>query len=81
MIPIDPKNKRVKTVLNDDRIKEENKNMYARLVNQKPTLSSKLFAGERQRNIEYLRRIGRYPYKPNSTVMVDGNFTYESPYG
>lgn len=48
--------------------------MYARLVNQKPTLSSKLFAGERHKNIEYLRRIGRYPYKPNNTVLIEGNF-------
>lgn len=58
----------MKTVMNDQRIREENKNLYNRLVNQKPTLSSKLFAEERHKNIEFLKRIGRYPYRPNSTL-------------
>jgi hypothetical protein len=71
LLPIESRNRRVRTVMHDDRIREENKNMYNRLIKQKPTLSSKLFAEERHKNIEFLRRIGRYPYRPNSTVMLD----------
>ena len=57
--------------MQEERIREENKNIYNRLVNQKPTLSSKLFAKERTKNLNFLRRIGRYPYRPNSTVVLD----------
>jgi hypothetical protein len=71
LLPLENRNRRVRTVMNDERIREENKNIYNRLVNQKPTLSSKLLAEERNKNLEFLRRIGRYPYRPNSTVVLD----------
>jgi hypothetical protein len=51
LIPIESRNRRVRSVMNEERIREENKNMYNRLVKQKPTLSSKLFAEERNRNL------------------------------
>lgn len=71
LLPIENRNRRVRTVMNNERIREENKHMYSRLVNQKPTLSSKMFAEERHKNIEFLKRIGRYPYRPNSTLMLE----------
>lgn len=64
----DNKPRRVKTVLEGDRIKEENKILYSRLVSQKATIPSKVLAEERHKNVEYLKRIGRYPYKRVQSV-------------
>jgi hypothetical protein len=71
LLPLENRDRRVRSVMNDERIREENNNFYNRLANQKPTLSSKLFAEERNKNLEFLCRIGRYPYRPNSTVLLD----------
>jgi hypothetical protein len=58
----DKKQRRVKTLLGGERIKEENKVLFSRLVNQKSTMQAKNLAEQRHRNVEYLKRIGRYPY-------------------
>jgi hypothetical protein len=57
LLPLENRNRRVRSSMNDERIREENKYFYNRLANQKPTLSSKLFAEERNKNLEFLRRI------------------------
>lgn len=68
-ISSEQKQQRTKTFLNGERIREENKLIYSRLVNQKSTLPAKHLAEERLKNVEYLKRIRKYPYKRVQSVV------------
>ena len=59
--------------LNNEKVAEENKAMYERIVAQKAALSNKVMQQERMKQVQMLRRIGKYPLhsRQHSPSMED----------